>query len=153
MVDAIEAPEILLIEDNPTDAELCIRALKKQNFANRLLWVKDGAEAIDAVFGTGSFADRKTNHIPKVVLLDLRLPKIDGIEVLRRVKADPCARLIPVVVLTSSKESRDVSEAYALGVNSFVTKPVEFDSFVEVISKLGFYWLIINKPPEPIRQS
>ena len=146
MADLTTIIDILLVEDNPTDAELCIRALKKHDFANQILWVKDGAEALDALFHTGKFAG-KPNGAPKVVLLDLRLPKIDGLEVLRRVKADDRTRLVPVVVLTSSKEDRDIAEAYALGANSFITKPVEFDGFVETVKQLGLYWLVVNKPP------
>ena len=139
--------EILLVEDNPTDAELCIRALKKHNLANRLEWVKDGAEALDFLFQRGAYAGQNTRGAPKVILLDLRLPKVDGLEVLREVKADERLRQIPVVVLTSSKEDRDVLESYKLNVNSFVSKPVEFDEFAKVVSDLGMYWLLINRPP------
>ncbi|UTD28116.1 two-component system response regulator [Bradyrhizobium sp. WD16] len=138
--------DILLVEDNPTDAELCIRALKKHNLANKLLWVKDGAEALDVLFNTGSYAGRQSAH-PKVVLLDLRLPKVDGLEVLRKIKADDRTRYIPVVILTSSKEDRDVAESYKLGANSFISKPVEFDAFDETVRHLGLYWLVVNKPP------
>lgn len=138
--------EILLVEDNPTDAELCMRALKKHNLSNHLVWVKDGAEALDFLFRSGVYSNRKDGR-PKVILLDLRLPKVDGLEVLRKVKADAGLKTIPVVVLTSSKESRDVKECYALGVNSFISKPVEFEEFVETVGKLGLYWLIVNKPP------
>jgi len=146
MEDADTAFDILLVEDSPTDGELCIRTLKKHNLANKLLWVKDGAEALDALFRTGAFVGRKDGN-PKVVLLDLRLPKIDGLEVLRRVRADERTKAVPVVVLTSSKEERDLTEAYKLGANSFIVKPVEFDSFVDTVSKLGLYWLLVNKPP------
>lgn len=138
--------EILLVEDNPTDAELCIRALKKHNLANKLVWVKDGAEALDFIFATGGYAGRKIEDVPKVILLDLRLPKIDGQEVLRRVKSDERTKTIPVVVLTSSKEDRDIAESYKLGVNSYISKPVVFDEFVKVVSELGMYWLLVNKP-------
>jgi two-component system response regulator len=140
--------EILLVEDNPTDAELCIRALKKHNLANRLVWVKDGAEALDFVHGTGAYAGRPPTGKPKVILLDLRLPKIDGLEVLRRIKSDDRTRTIPVVVVTSSKEDRDVTECYTLGVNSFISKPVAFEEFTETMSRLGMYWLLVNRPPQ-----
>jgi len=139
--------EILLVEDNPTDAELCMRALTKSNLANNLVWVKDGAEALDFLFATGAYADRDIMHPPKVVLLDLRLPKVDGMEVLRKVKQDDRTRSIPVVVLTSSKEDRDISESYQLGVNSYISKPVEFDAFAKSVAELGFYWLLVNRPP------
>jgi two-component system response regulator len=143
--------EILLVEDNPTDAELCIRALKKSNLANSLVWVKDGAEALDFLFATGTYSDRSVTCPPKVVLLDLRLPKVDGMDVLRRVKADERTRSIPVVVLTSSKEDRDIAESYKLGVNSYISKPVEFDSFAKTVSELGMYWLLVNRPPVTTR--
>ncbi|MDD1774970.1 MAG: response regulator [Methanobacterium sp.] len=140
--------EILLVEDNPTDAELTIRALKKKNLANNLVWVKDGAEALDFLFATGEYADRSEEDLPKLVLLDLRMPKVDGLEVLQRIKADERTRKIPVVVLTSSKEDKDIVESYKLGVNSYVSKPVEFDEFTEAVSTLGLYWILLNKPPE-----
>jgi CheY-like chemotaxis protein len=146
MSDEIKEVEILLVEDNPTDAELCIRALKKSNLANKLVWVKDGAEALDFLFATGAYSGRSVNCGLKVVLLDLRLPKVDGMEVLRRVKEDERTRAIPVVVLTSSKEDRDVVESYQLGVNSFISKPVEFDAFARTINELGLYWLVVNRP-------
>lgn len=138
--------EILLVEDNPTDAELCVRALKKRNLANRLVWVKDGAEALDFVFRSGTYGGRAVQNGPKVILLDLRLPKVDGLEVLRKVKSDERTKTIPVVILTSSKEDRDVAESYKLGVNSFISKPVEFDAFAETVAELGFYWLLVNRP-------
>lgn len=146
MVCQSEEVEILLVEDNPTEAELCLRALKKNHLANKLVWVKDGAEALDFLFRRGAWADR-LNTIPKVVLLDLRLPKVDGLEVLRKIKGDEKLRIIPVVVVTSSREDRDVVESYRLGVNSYISKPVEFDEFVKVISDLGLYWLLVNRPP------
>lgn len=137
--------EILLVEDNPNDAELAIRALKKNNLANKLKWVKDGAEALDYLL------PEKTNGLtipaPKVVLLDLRLPKVDGVEVLRRLKADDRTKMIPVVILTSSKEERDVVDTYKIGANSFIPKPVNFEAFVETVGKLGLYWLVVNKSP------
>lgn len=138
---------ILLVEDNPTDAELAILALKERNLANKLVWVKDGAEALDFIFATGAYASRNVENYPSVILLDLRLPKVDGLEVLRRIKADEHTRRIPVVVVTSSKEDRDVVASYDLGVNSFISKPVEFDEFAKVVSDLGYYWLFINRPP------
>jgi CheY-like chemotaxis protein len=147
MNNEVKEVEILLVEDNPTDAELAIRALKKSNLANNLVWVKDGAEALDFLFATGEYTGRNVTCPPKVVLLDLRLPKVDGMEVLRRVKADERTRAIPVVVLTSSKEDRDIAESYQLGVNSYISKPVEFDSFAKTVSELGMYWLLVNRPP------
>jgi CheY-like chemotaxis protein len=144
MTDGVE---ILLVEDNPTDAELTMVALKEHNLANRLVWVKDGAEALDFLFAAGAYAGRRVENGPRVVLLDLRLPKVDGLEVLRRIKADERTRRIPVVVLTSSKEDRDVAESYNLGVNSYIGKPVEFEEFARVVSELGLYWLLINQPP------
>ncbi|MEK6679007.1 MAG: response regulator [Nitrospirota bacterium] len=140
--------EILLVEDNPNDAELALRSLKKHNLANKILWVKDGAEALDFLFSTGAYADRASNTIPKVVLLDLKLPKIDGLEVLRRIKSDEKKKVIPVVVLTSSQEEQDRVESYKLGVNSYIVKPVEFEKFVSAIEKLGLYWMLLNKPPK-----
>lgn len=139
--------EILLVEDNPTDAELAMVALKERNLANKLVWVKDGVEALDFLFATGAYVGRKIENGPKVVLLDLRLPKVNGLEVLRRLKADERTKRIPVVVLTSSKEDRDVAECYSLGVNSYISKPVEFEAFAKVVSELGLYWLLINRPP------
>ncbi|MFH1227620.1 MAG: response regulator [Planctomycetota bacterium] len=139
--------EILLVEDNKTDAELTTRALKTCNLANNLIWVKDGAEALDFVFARGVYANRNINDKPKVILLDLRLPKVDGLEVLRQIKANDKTKMIPVTVLTSFKEERDIVESYKLGVNSFVSKPVEFEKFVKAVSELGLYWLLVNKPP------
>ena len=140
--------EILLVEDNPTDAELTIRALKKKNLANKLVWVKDGAEALDFLFATGDYAERSKEDLPKLVLLDLRMPKVDGLEVLQKIKSDERTKKIPVVVLTSSKEDEDIVESYKLGVNSYVSKPVEFDEFTKAVSTLGLYWMLLNKPPE-----
>lgn len=139
--------EILLVEDNPTDAELCTMALQERNLANKLVWVKDGEQALDFLFASGIYAGRKIENGPKVVLLDLRLPKVDGLEVLQRIKADERTRRIPVVVLTSSREDRDVVASYDLGVNSYISKPVDFDEFSKVVSELGLYWLLINHPP------
>lgn len=139
--------EILLVEDTTADAELTIRALKKSCLVNNLVWVKDGAEALDFIFASGAYAERDQAHQPKVVLLDLRLPRVSGIDVLRRLKSDERTRTIPVVVLTSSKEDVDIDECYRLGVNSYITKPVSFDEFVKVVGELGLYWLLLNKIP------
>jgi CheY-like chemotaxis protein len=139
--------EILLVEDNQTDAELALRALKKHNLANNLYWAKDGAEALDFIYARGEFADKNIDHFPRVILLDLRLPKIDGLEVLKQIKSDELTKMIPVVVLTSSKDERDIVESYKLGVNSFISKPVEFDEFFKVFSDMGMYWLLLNKAP------
>lgn len=144
---ALDAVEVLLVEDTPEDAELTIRTLKKHNLANKLMWVKDGVEALDFLFASGPYAERSAQNVPRVILLDLHLPKLGGMEVLRRLKADPLTRAVPVVVLTSSTEESDMRECYALGVNSFVSKPVEFDAFMKVVGKLGFYWLLVNKLP------
>lgn len=141
--------EILLVEDNPADAELTIRALKDQNLANKLVWVRDGEQALDFVFGTGAFAGRDVMRPPRVILLDLRLPKVDGLEALQKIKADARTRMIPVVVLSSSTQDKDIVESYKLGVNSYVAKPVQFEEFAKVVSLLGLYWLLINKPPAP----
>ncbi len=142
-----EEIEILLVEDDPNDAELTTRALKKSGLANKLHLVKDGDEALAFLFGTGPYAGRSVDAKPKVVLLDLKLPKIDGMEVLKRIKADDRTKTIPVVILTSSKEHRDVVTSYGLGVNSYITKPVEFEQFVKAVADLGLYWLLLNQPP------
>jgi two-component system, response regulator len=139
--------EILLIEDNPQDAELTIRALKKNNMANNIHHVKDGAEALDFIFGSGAYASRKVENGPKVVLLDLKLPKVDGLEVLKKMKSDERTQMIPVVALTSSKEDRDVLASYKLGINSYIVKPVQFEKFTESVKQLGLYWLLVNKTP------
>lgn len=139
--------EILLVEDNPSDAELTLRALKRRNLANKVHVVKDGAEALDFIFATGAYINRDIDNPPKVVLLDLKLPKVDGLEVLRRIKSDKRTKVIPVVVLTSSREEKDIVESYKLGVNSYIVKPVDFDKFVQAISELGLYWLLLNQPP------
>ena len=141
-----EYVEILLVEDNPTDAELAIRALRKKNLANNLVWVRDGAEALDFVFCKGQYQGR-TNGSPKLILLDLKLPKVDGIEVLRSLKSDPGTRTVPVVMLTSSQEERDIVESYALGVNSYIVKPVDFSKFLDMVSQVGLYWSLVNKVP------
>jgi len=138
--------EILLVEDNPADEELTLYALKAQILANSIEVVRDGAEALDLIFQTGAFAGR-TYSRPKLVLLDLKLPKVDGLEVLRRLKADPVTRSIPVVMLTSSREERDVVESYNLGANSYICKPVDFSQFAEVVRQTGLYWLLVNQSP------
>jgi two-component system response regulator len=144
-LDAMTQVEILLVEDNKTDAELTLRALKKNNLANNVVWVKDGAEALDFMFQAGAYAERRT--MPKLVLLDLKLPKIDGIEVLRRIKSDAKTRAIPVIMVTSSAEERDLVESYKLGVNSYLVKPVDFKQFIDVVSQAGLYWAVLNTTP------
>lgn len=139
--------EILLVEDSPRDAEMTLRALRKRNLANHVVHVKDGEEALDWLFGRGTHAGRDAGHQPKVVLLDLKLPKVDGLEVLRAIRADERTRLLPVVVMTSSQEQRDLIESYKLGVNSYVVKPVDFDAFSAAVAELGHYWLLVNKEP------
>lgn len=138
--------DLLLVEDNPRDAELTIRALKKHNLANQLVHVKDGAEALDFLFGRGIYVGRDIERRPRVVLLDLKLPKVNGLEVLRAIKEDERLRNVPVVMVTSSTEDPDMRAAYELGANSYVVKPVEFDSFMNAMSHLGLYWLLVNKP-------
>ncbi len=140
--------DILYVEDNANDAELTLRALRRINLANRLHWVKDGAEALDYLFGTRAYADAPINPL-KLVLLDIKLPKVDGIEVLARIRADERTRLTPVVMLTSSAEERDVIDSYKLGVNSYLTKPVDFARFVETVSQAGLYWIGINRNVSP----
>lgn len=144
----LNAVEILLVEDNPHDAELTIRALKKKHLANKVFHVEDGAQALDFLFARGRFADRNMEDSPKVILLDLKLPRINGLEVLRAIKEEERTRNIPVVIVTSSAEDPDVNTAYQLGANSYVIKPVEFDAFIEAMSKLGIYWLMVNYPPK-----
>ncbi len=142
-----EAMEILLVEDDPRDLRMTVRELQKENVGNRLEVARDGQEALDFLFCRGDFANRSSDNPPRLVLLDLKLPKIDGLQVLREIKANPKTQAIPVVVLTSSAEERDMVESYRLGVNSYIQKPVDFDQFRETIRTLGFYWLVVNRPP------
>jgi CheY-like chemotaxis protein len=136
--------EILLVEDNPDDLDMTLRALRKANLANRIQIARDGVEALDFIFGEGAHAGRQVEHGPKMILLDLKLPRIDGMEVLKRLKSDPRTKMIPVVALTSSKEQKDVLESYQLGVNSYIVKPVNFDRFAAAVADLGLYWLLLN---------
>ncbi|MFQ5923638.1 MAG: response regulator [Anaerolineales bacterium] len=142
------AVEILLVEDNPDDVELTLHALRKNNLSNKIEVVRDGAEALEFVFATGAYSERRSEDGPKVVLLDLKLPKVDGLEVLKRIKSDPRTKAFPVVVLTSSREERDIVESYELGVNSYIQKPVDFKQFSEAVRQLGLYWLLLNDPPK-----
>jgi two-component system response regulator len=144
--------EILLVEDNPNDEALALHAFKRQLVANVVHVVRDGAEALEFIFCTGAYADREIEN-PKVVLLDLKLPKDDGIEVLRQIRSDPRTQFIPVVVLTSSNEERDIVETYKLGVNSYIVKPVDFEQFNEVAKNLGYYWLLLNRQPQPANET
>ena len=140
--------EILLIEDNADDLEMTLRALRKANLANNIMVARDGAEALEFIFGDGTQTGRKIEHGPKLILLDLKLPKVDGMEILKRVKNDPHTRLSPVVVLTSSNEQKDVVESYNLGVNSYIVKPVNFERFASAVAELGMYWLLLNQSPK-----
>jgi two-component system response regulator len=143
-----EAVEILLVDDNLNDVELMIRALKKINLANKVVHLKDGVEGIDFLFGKGKYSSRNINNKPKVVLLDLKMPRMDGLEVLEKVKANEHTKSIPIVILTSSKEDPDVRRAYELGVSSYIVKPVDFNNFSKAVAELGFYWLLLNEPPK-----
>jgi two-component system, response regulator len=138
--------QILLVEDNPDDVELTLRAFRRQNLADKIAVARDGEEALAFVYGTGAFAHRSDVEPPRLILLDLKLPKIDGLDVLRTLKADERTRRTPVVVLTSSREGRDLQQAYDIGANSYIVKPVEFDRFLEVARQLGAYWLLCNEP-------
>lgn len=144
----LDSIELLLVEDNFNDAELTIRELKKHHLANNLYHVKDGEEALDFLFATGKYeGSRNVNHTPKVVLLDIQMPKVNGMEVLQRIKSDERTKATPVVILTSSKEDPDVQKCYKLGANSYIVKPVNFERFAEAIKNLGFFWLLLNQPP------
>lgn len=152
MEDATQQLEILLVEDNANDAEMTMRALRRNNLANKVHWVKDGEQALDYVFGRGAYAGRDA-ALPRLVMLDLKMPKVDGIEVLRALKTNPLTRAIPVVVMTSSNEEKDVVASYDLGVNSYIVKPVQFEAFLETVAKIGLYWVITNRvPSEGARQ-
>jgi two-component system response regulator len=139
--------EILLVEDNPNDAEMTIRALKKHNLVNNLVHVKDGEEALDFIYARGTFMERKGLENPRLIILDLKLPKVDGLEVLKIIKGDKNYKAIPVVIMTSSREDKDLIEGYRLGVNSYVVKPVEFENFVKAVADLGLYWMLLNELP------
>lgn len=139
--------EILLVEDNPHDVELTLRVFNKNHLTNRIHVVRDGAEALEYLFCTGAYAARNIEDRPKLVLLDLKLPKVDGLQVLQRLKGDPRTRALPVTVLTSSREERDLVESYRLGVNSYIVKPVDFDQFAETVRQIGLYWMLLNQPP------
>jgi two-component system, response regulator len=139
--------EILFVEDNPHEAELTIRGLRKHNLVNKLMHIDDGAEALDFIFSRGTYASRENSPTPKLIILDLKLPKVGGLEILRQLKADKRTRVIPVVVLTSSQEEQDVIESYRLGVNSYIVKPVNFESFGKAVADLGLYWVILNHSP------
>jgi|ERR1041384_2979689 CheY-like chemotaxis protein len=147
-MSATDAIEIMIVEDNPQDLELTLRALRKANISNQIHVARDGAEALDYIFCRGDYADRRIEDTPKVVLLDLKLPKVDGLEVLKNIKGDPRTKAIPVVALTSSKEQRDVVESYRLGVNSYIVKPVDFERFASAVGELGLYWLLLNQSPQ-----
>jgi CheY-like chemotaxis protein len=147
-MNATNEVEILLVEDNPDDLDMALHALRKMNLANRIQVARDGVEALDFIFCRGTHEGRDIGNTPKVVLLDLKLPKVDGLEVLRAIKGDARTQSIPVVVLTSSKEQNDVIESYKLGVNSYIVKPVNFEQFAESVQKLGMYWLLLNHPPK-----
>jgi CheY-like chemotaxis protein len=140
--------EILLVEDNLDDAEMTLRALRKANIVNNIKVARDGAEALEFIFGENAQTHHRVEDVPKLILLDLKLPKIDGFEVLKRIKDDPRTKRIPIVVLTSSREQQDVVESYQLGVNSYIVKPVNFDGFVDAVGKLGMYWMLLNQPPK-----
>jgi CheY-like chemotaxis protein len=146
--ERFEHIEILLVEDNPTDAEMTLRALRRNQLANKVHWVKDGAEALEFMFRTGAYASRTAASSPKLVMLDIKMPKVDGIEVLRRLKEDAATRQVPVVVMTSSNEERDVMDSYRLGVNSYIVKPVQFEAFHDIVSKIGLYWVLTNRVPQ-----
>ena len=144
-MDPVEAIDLLLVEDNPQDAELTLRAFKKSNLANRIFVVEDGAEALDFIFCRGAYGQREMTYPPKVVLLDLKLPKVSGLEVLQAIRSDERTRKIPVVIVTSSHEDPDIQAAYESGASSYVVKPVDFNAFQETMGNLGFYWLMINR--------
>lgn len=143
----MSAKTILLVEDNPDDQDLTLRALKKNNIANDVVVAADGATALEYLFGTGCYADRDTRMQPAIILLDLKLPKVDGLEVLRQIRQDGRTKLLPVVILTSSKEEQDVIRGYGWGANSYIRKPVDFEQFIDAVKQLGLFWLVVNEPP------
>lgn len=147
-MNEINQVEILIVEDSQDDLDMTLRALRKANLANHIQVTRDGEEAVEFIFGQGAHAGRKVENGPRLILLDLKLPKIDGMEVLKQIKADPRTKMIPVVVLTSSKEQKDVVDSYHLGVNSYIVKPVNFESFATAVQELGMYWLLLNQPPK-----
>lgn len=143
----LKIADILLVEDNPSDVKLTLKALQKHNLANKVVVVQDGEEALDYIFSKGKYSMRDINERLKVIFLDLKLPKVDGLEVLKIIKSNEATKLIPVVVLTSSKEEKDIIESYKLGVNSYIVKPLDFDQFLKSVADIGLYWLLINEPP------
>jgi two-component system response regulator len=143
----VDAVEVLLVEDNSSDAELTVRALKKNNLTNRLHIARDGVDALDFLFAPGAYSNRAGSQLPKVVLLDMKLPKLSGLEVLTTIRQDERTKVLPVVMLTSSKQEPDIQRCYALGVNSYIVKPVDFDAFVHAVTQAGVYWLLVNQPP------
>ena len=143
----VSVHKVLLVEDNPDDELLTIRAFKKSNLKNEVVVVRDGVEALDYIFATGTYANRSINDSPQIILLDLKLPKVDGLQVLERIRADERTKHLPVVILTSSKEQEDLISSYSLGANSYIRKPVDFNDFVQVVQQLGFYWMVLNQYP------
>jgi two-component system, response regulator len=143
----LDEVEILLVEDDPADAELTMRALRRSNLANRIYWVKDGEQALDYMFASGIYSGRERATLPKLVLLDLKMPKVDGAQVLRKLKAEPATQAVPVVIMTSSNEEKDVVRSYDLGANSYIVKPVQFEAFLDTVAKIGLYWLLTNRVP------
>ncbi|MBI5746998.1 MAG: response regulator [Nitrospirae bacterium] len=152
-ISNLKSKIILLVEDNPDDEVLTLRALRQNNILNEVIVARDGVEALDYLFGEGAYAGRNLNVMPEVVLLDLKLPKIDGFEVLKRIRSDSRTKLLPVVILTSSKEEKDMINGYSLGANSYICKPVDFEKFIEAVRQLGLYWLVLNETPPIIRRS
>ena len=153
MLNNMKNKRILLVEDNPDDQELTMRALKKNNIGNEIVLAKDGQEAIDYLFGKGTYSSRDMSEMPQIVLLDIKLPKVDGIEVLKQIRADKRTKMLPVVILTSSKEEKDMVDSYNFGANSYIRKPVDFNQFTESVRQLGLYWLVLNETPVPVGRS
>jgi len=144
----LDPVDILIVEDNPSDAELIVKTLKKMHFANKIFIAEDGAEALDFIFCRGIYSDRNISNPPKVIFLDLKLPKVNGLEVLKEIKSNPDTKRLPVVILTSSKEDPDIKAAYELGTNSYVVKPVDFDAFIHAVTSVGLYWVVVNESPK-----